>query len=468
MKALNICPGCGRTNELKRVFCPNCRSPLSRGREVAEEEANQIEFDRLQVLDRTRKRKKFFRFSLLSMMVVAIGLIVWGPGKQINEPETVLSANSSGISWNMYQGGPSLSGSRNLNQLEISESEDGKVEWRYQIEEPISSSPAVTDDAVYVTTEDRRVLALDRQTGTLIWEYPAEAPTDSSPAVAGDLLYVALREGKFVALDRFKGTEIWDFQSEEPFFSSPTVHNGITYIGSGDKNFYAFDALTGDQIWRYKAGSRIANAAVVNGEVVAFTTQSNEVHILDAFSGDLRLDYPIGSSHSGPAMDGKLLFVADLDGTIRAIDWTKIQYPMEKAARRFRMTMFLWGFEDTPPVMKGFVWKKRTKEVFQNTPTVGNGMIYLPSLNGRIYNISASSGKPQWVYDTQGTISESVSLIGDLMLAGDSTGKVHGVDTDSGEKIWDIQLDGHVSSTPVVSGDTLFVTTRNGSIYAIR
>ena len=72
------------------------------------------------------------------------------------------------------------------------------------------------------------------------------------------------------------------------------------------------------------------------------------------------------------------------------------------------------------------------------------------------------------MYETEGTISESVSVIGNMMLVGDSTGKVHGVDTGTGEKIWDIQLDGHVSSTPVVSGDTLFVATQNGSIYAVK
>ena len=467
MKTLAICPGCGRSNDLDRLFCPHCRSSLSRGRAVAEEEADQIESHRIGTLSKARKRNRFLKLAFLSAVLIAIVLIIWSPGNQINEPTTDLSAKPSGHSWNMYQGGPSLSGSREVSQLTIT-TDDAEIVWTYQAEGAISSSPAVTEESVYVSTDDRRIVALDRGTGLLLWEYPAEAPTDSSPAVAGDLLYVALREGKFVALDRFTGAEIWHFQSEEPFFSSPTIHNGIAYIGSGDKNFYAFDAITGDQIWRYNAGSRIVNAGVVNEKVVAFTTQDNVVHILDALSGDLRLDYPIGSSYSAPAMDGKLLFVTDLDGMVRAIDWTKIQYPMEKTARRFRMTMFLWGFEDTPPVMKGFVWKRRTKEVFQNTPTVGNGMIYVPSLDGSVYKLSASTGKPQWVYEAEGTISESVSVIGNTMLLGDSTGKVHGVDIESGEKVWGIQLDGHVSSTPVVSGDTLFVATQNGSIYAVK
>ena len=95
-------------------------------------------------------------------------------------------------------------------------------------------------------------------------------------------------------------------------------------------------------------------------------------------------------------------------------------------------------------------------------------MIYVPSLDGRVYKLSASTGKIQWIYETEGTISESVSVIGNMMLLGDSTGKVHGVDTETGENIWDMQLDGHVSSTPVVSDDTLYVATQNGSIYAIR
>ena len=420
-------------------------------------------------MEKAKKKRNLIGGGLAAAGLIILGFMFWNPGNQDFEPTTGLSAQFSDFGWNMYQGGPALSGSRNLNQLAFPNSNVGGIVWRYQANGAISSSPAVTEEAVYITTEDRRILALELQTGNPIWEYSAEAPTDSSPAIAGDMLYVALREGKFVALDRNNGTVVWDFQSSEPFFSSPSIHNGIAYIGSGDKKFYAFDALTGEQIWEYEAGSRISNAGAVNENVVAFTTQDNVLHIVDAFNGDLRLDYPIGASYSSPAMDGKLLFVSDLDGVVRAIDWTKIQYPMEKIARRFRMTMFLWGFEDTPPVMKGFVWKFRNpREVFQNTPTIANGMVYVPSLDGHIYKLSASTGDPQWRYTTEGTISESVSVVGDLMLTGDSTGKLHGVDVETGKKIWEMQLDGHISSTPVVSAEMLFVATQNGSLYAIK
>tara|TARA_B100000949_G_scaffold222417_1_gene223994 strand:- start:5104 stop:6450 length:1347 start_codon:yes stop_codon:yes gene_type:complete len=448
---------------------------------VPEEEAEAIEFGRLQALKRAKKKSYAIRGGLAAAVLIILALMFWNPGNQHFEPTTSLSAQFSDFEWNMYQGGPALSGSRDLNQLAFlntclifdcisnSDSNVGGVVWRYQANGAISSSPAVTKEAVYVSTDDSRILALELETGNPIWEYSAEAPTDSSPAIAGDLLYVALREGRFVALDRNNGTVVWDFQSGEPFFSSPSVHNGIAYIGSGDEKFYAFDALTGQQIWEYEAGSRIANASAVNEDVVAFTTQDNVLHIVDAFNGDLRLDYPIGSSYSAPGMDGKLLFVSDLNGVVRAIDWTKIQYPMEKTARRFRMTMFLWGFEDTPPVMKGFVWKFRNpREVFQNTPTIANGMVYVPSLDGQIYKLNASTGDPQWRYTTEGTISESVSVVGGLMLAGDSTGKVHGVDVETGKKIWEMQLDGRISSTPVVSAEMLFVATQNGSLYAIK
>jgi outer membrane protein assembly factor BamB len=438
-------------------------------------------------LKRAKEKSYVIRGSLAAAALIIFGLIFWNSGNQNFEPTTRLSAQFSNIEWNMYQGGPALSASRPLNQLAFldfclifdcisnpnpnpnPDSDFGEIAWRYQANGAISSSPAVTDEAVYVTTEDRRILALEIETGNPMWEYPAEAPTDTSPAVAGDMFYVALREGKFVALDRNNGTVVWDFQSIEPFFSSPSIHNGIAYIGSGDNFFYAFDALTGEQIWEYDAGSRIANAAAVNEDVVAFTTQDNAVHIVDALNGDLRLYYPIGSPYSAPAMDGKLLFVADLDGVVRAIDWTKIQYPMKKIARRVRMTMFLWGFEETPPVMKGGVWKFRNpREVFQNTPTIAKGMVYVPSLNGRIYKLSATTGDIQWRYTIDGTISKSVSVVGDLMLTGDSTGKIHGVDVETGKKIWEMQLDGHISSTPVVSGERLFVATQNGFLYAIK
>ena len=57
---------------------------MSRGREVAEEEANQIERDRLEELSKAKKRTKFLKVGFLSAVVIAIALLIWSPGNQAN------------------------------------------------------------------------------------------------------------------------------------------------------------------------------------------------------------------------------------------------------------------------------------------------------------------------------------------------------------------------------------------------
>lgn len=106
---------------------------------------------------------------------------------------------------------------------------DGRVRWRFGEEEiAVSASPAVTDSRVYVGSgteiedvpDERRqnagtVYALDAADGTVDWTFETDGPVNTSPVVAQTTVYVTSDDSYVYALDRTTGELQWRRQLRE-------------------------------------------------------------------------------------------------------------------------------------------------------------------------------------------------------------------------------------------------------------
>ena len=80
-----------------------------------------------------------------------------------------------------------------------------------------------------------------------------------------------------------------------------------------------------------------------------------------------------------------------------------------------------------------------------STPTVGDGLVYVTSWNGKVYALVAKTGKVKWQYDTgSGTVlglQSSATLTADgRVLVGDSDAKVYCLDATKGTLLWKTDL----------------------------
>ena len=134
--------------------------------------------------------------------------------------------------------------------------------------EQIVSSPAVSNDRVFITTLYGRVHAIDISTGEKIWQYP-DTPTwggiSSTPAIFEDKVYFGTENGKVVALPA-TGTSVtspvWQYPSDTQttrpdsfVLSSPAVlelpnslqtvknFSKVLYIGDRAGYMWAIDAV---------------------------------------------------------------------------------------------------------------------------------------------------------------------------------------------------------------------------------
>jgi len=103
--------------------------------------------------------------------------------------------------------------------------------WSYTTGDYVYSSPAVTNDVVYIGSGDSSVYALKASTGTLLWSYSTSGEIDSSPAVANGVVYVDSYDGTLYALAGRSGALLWSRYGRYGGNSS-IVATGVLYGGS--------------------------------------------------------------------------------------------------------------------------------------------------------------------------------------------------------------------------------------------
>jgi outer membrane protein assembly factor BamB len=68
---------------------------------------------------------------------------------------------------------------------------DGTVKWKRDFAQPAYGAATISNDLVFTTTFEGKVIALDRDTGSVVWEEQLPAGTNATIAIVGDTLVTA-------------------------------------------------------------------------------------------------------------------------------------------------------------------------------------------------------------------------------------------------------------------------------------
>ena len=123
----------------------------------------------------------------------------------------------------------------------VVEAGNGKPILKKEDKAYLFSSPAVTNDVVFIGVLNGTLEARDRNSGELLWEFQTEKSKQNANWVLTAerrfnvplLFFDAWREAPLVSADRQ-----FDIGA---IFSSPLVANGVVYFGSTDGFLYAID-----------------------------------------------------------------------------------------------------------------------------------------------------------------------------------------------------------------------------------
>ncbi len=413
------------------------------------------------------------RFRLVLAGIIGTALLIWGLWTSgvfftgpVPLPSTRIDAPVDADNWAVA--GRDVA---HTSGLLVHSGFEGKELWRIDTGRAQSASPAVSDGRVFFGTGDHRLLALESMSGDVLWERQLTHLVSQVPAVTRSTVYVAVRDGQLVALDRRGGMTRWRFQTDSPLFASPVVYRGVVYMGSWNGTLYAVDADTGEALWTFRADGSVVAPPVFQGDIMALATDDGLVYVIDLTTGKKRLIFDtLNALSESPVFTDDHILVSTGRGRLAAVDWTKLEYPFERALRSWRQQLFIWGLQTDPPLPKGLAWGLvLSRDSALSAPAVIDGVAYTVSRNGRLHAISVADGSRLWEYDAGTLVHTAPAVAGRFVYFGAADGNIHVVERSTGELAQTIYAAAKPSGQIVVTEDGLYVTSEEaGTLAAFR
>jgi len=256
------------------------------------------------------------------------GSLIWRTFVNGDLPYTygslVLKSSPAVVGDKVYIG--SLDGS--LYALNVN---NGNVDWKFDTGGPILSSPAVSDGAVYFTSEEPSsgaLYKLDAATGAMAWkqeipyEYQFTGGTEmmGSPSVANGMVFVPADLRNYYGIDTATGDIKWTFTDPaamEFIVSSPIYVNGELYI-INKFSITSLNATNGNTIWSFFTGDELyVSPSYADGKIYIGTSQRH-IFILDAATNGTKLaTYTTpSSSWSSSTISNGMLYVGNNDWNV--------------------------------------------------------------------------------------------------------------------------------------------------------
>lgn len=216
----------------------------------------------------------------------------------------------------------------------------GETNWRYEVGQEVVSTPAVTDDLVYVGASDGTLYALAPDSGEVEWTYETRDMIWSSPAVAFGTVYVTDWNGNVHAVDAATGERDWLADTAGRYISgSVAVDEEAVYVGHTPYNtmddpttnyakVFRYDRVSGEEDWSFETSAlEVGSSPVLTGDrlyvgshrqkpgdgvgVHALTTDGDEEWFMEIDGRG------VGSS---PALVDGTLYFGGTDGRVYAVE----------------------------------------------------------------------------------------------------------------------------------------------------
>jgi len=216
----------------------------------------------------------------------------------------------------------------------------GETNWRYEVGNEVVSSPAVTDELVYIGASDGTMYALSPMSGDVEWTYDTRDMIWSSPAVAYGTVYITDWNGNVHAVNAVTGDQEWLADTAGKYISgSVAVDEGAVYVGHTPYNtlddpttnhakVFSFDRTDGTEKWAFETPAlEIGSSPVVTADhlfVGSHRQKDGEdvgIHALTT-NGNEEWFFEIGGRGVGcsPALVDDVLYFGGTDATMYAVE----------------------------------------------------------------------------------------------------------------------------------------------------
>lgn len=388
--------------------------------------------------------KYFMRLYIFVGLLVAIGMTMIACGSVLPQ-----SDNSTWSRWDFT----------NAPRTIINSSAPLTIAWQFTATNSIYWAPVVEQDIVLVRSE-YGVQAVDQVTGQEKWKYPLGRSSGEDFPLVTDGHFVAIAGRNHISVVDFElGREMWVC---EVIGSESAVMGNV--VSSGQVDSLAIDGERIYAVGTIKGGTSQAVAYGIHDGVLQWRQDQliprsmfgaylagDDLHVfsggrfvLDKHTGAIikqreNIDF---NSRLSPTVSDQTIFIASLDGTLRALDLISLR-PR-------------WALDVTC---------SRTEHSDFQIPTIVGDIVYAGSGCSEVYAVNLLTGNILWTYrpTEKVRVSSSVAVLDGIGYVIYSDGSLRAIDLDSGKEVGLLQTE--PAEVPgVVHGAG--ITAANGYVYA--
>lgn len=318
--------------------------------------------------------------------------------------------------------------------------------WQTFLEEQAISGLAVSDDAVYATTQGGSLFALSRADGAVLWRFAAGRPIVSGPLYSAGpgrpLVLFGADDGVLYALSAEGGQEVWHFRTQAPIHGGPAAAGDAVYVGSTDGHLYAVGRADGALRWHYTTGGAIHASPLVAGDTVYVGSLDQYVYAVNARTGALRWRFAaVAGVESTPVLQGERLFVGANDSRLYCLH----------------------------PVSGRELWRHSTGDAVYAPPVLDGTRLYLASASRSLFALDLATGQELWRHDAATFLTVAPALHGGrLYLVAASDPQLYALASDTGQLLWAMDTGDWPSAPPLATAGHLYLGGKDGTVVAYR
>lgn len=208
--------------------------------------------------------------------------------------------------------------------------ETGRVNWRYDLRNPIASRPTVSGGRLFLTTTDDTVYAFDAGTGKWLWHYRRRTAASatirgaSAPLVDGQEVLAGLSDGFMVALSLEDGQLKWERRLHHgnkftDVDASPVLEDGVIYLPSYDGALYVLKRQGGEVVWRFDAGG--SKTVSLDGDKIFLPSSDGSIYALQKSNAKVLWKFDLDhGTPTGLVVTDKYIIVGSSFQYLYAID----------------------------------------------------------------------------------------------------------------------------------------------------
>ena len=118
-----------------------------------------------------------------------------------------------------------------------------ELQWRFKnpkLADEFKNSVAVADGLAVAASRNKRVFAINIETGAVVWEQTLQKRCDASPVIAAGQVVVASADGRLSLFDLKTGEPTWMFEVKPSFIGAPAVGDGKLVVANDRGTVFCF------------------------------------------------------------------------------------------------------------------------------------------------------------------------------------------------------------------------------------